>query len=194
MPPSASGSRARRDASRVYVVAPNYPCLYMSTDGGPSMSAVTTLPTAVTSAWQVAVSQSGATLYVTSGMRVFYSADRAQTWQERTAVGTYTAARVLKLSIDPTDPNTLYASASSAIYSLAVDPTSAQVVYSSTDSALLKSLDGGATWNPLPWDASAAGGYPIVVGIDPKHPSILYPSGVATIARSVDGGTSRQFN
>ena len=27
------------DATRIYVVAPNYPCLYMSTDGGASMSA-----------------------------------------------------------------------------------------------------------------------------------------------------------
>jgi photosystem II stability/assembly factor-like uncharacterized protein len=70
------------DATRVYVVAPNYPCLYVSTDGGASMSAVTTLPTAVTSAWQVAVSQNGASLYVTSGMRVFFSADRTKTWQE----------------------------------------------------------------------------------------------------------------
>ena len=58
-------------SNRVYLITPNYPCLYMSTDGGASMSSVMTLPTAVTSAWQIAVSQSGTTLYVTSGMRVF---------------------------------------------------------------------------------------------------------------------------
>jgi hypothetical protein len=34
------------DPARVYVVAPNYPTFYVSTDGGATMSAVTTLPTA----------------------------------------------------------------------------------------------------------------------------------------------------
>jgi uncharacterized repeat protein (TIGR01451 family) len=121
------------DSNRVYVVAPNYPCLYMSTDGGASLSAVTSLPTAVTSAWQIAVSQSGTTLYVTSDKRVFYSADRAITWHERTAVGTYVNARVLKLSIDPTDANTLYASATT----------------SATDAGIFVTHDGAVTWQLL---------------------------------------------
>jgi len=99
------------DATRIYAVASDYPCLYVSTDGGASMSAMTTLPTAVANGWQVAVSQNGATLYVAAGGRIFYSVDRAKTWQERTAVSTYPAALVFKLLIDPTDANTLYASA-----------------------------------------------------------------------------------
>jgi uncharacterized repeat protein (TIGR01451 family) len=83
--------------------------------------------------------------------------------------------------------------ASSAIYALAVDPTNAMIVYTATDSALLKSIDGGTTWNPLTWDRVASLGYPVVVAIDPKHPSILYASSVARFARSVDGGTSWQI-
>ena len=121
------------DSNRVYLITPNYPCLYMSTDGGASMSSVMTLPTAVTSAWQIAVSQSGTTLYVTSGMRVFISTDRANTWQERTAVGTYSSGRVLKLSIDPTDSNTLYASATT----------------SATDAGIFATHDGAMTWQLL---------------------------------------------
>ncbi len=121
------------DSTRVYVVAPNYPSLYVSTDGGATLSAVASLPTAITSAWQVAVSQNGTTLYVTSGMQVFRSTDRANTWQQRTAVGSYSAARVFKLVIDPTDSNTLYASAST----------------SATDAGIFATHDGALTWQLL---------------------------------------------
>lgn len=121
------------DATRIYAVAPDYPCLYVSTDGGASMSAVTTLPTALANGWQVAVSQNGATLYVAAGARIFYSVDRAKTWQERTAVSTYPAAMVFKLLIDPTDANTLYASATT----------------SATDGGIFVTHDGAMTWQPL---------------------------------------------
>jgi uncharacterized repeat protein (TIGR01451 family) len=202
------------DSNRVYVIAPNYPCLYVSTDGGASLSAVTTLPTAVTSAWQIAVSQSGTTLYVTSGMRVFYSTDRANTWQERTAVGTYSGGRVLKLSIDPTDPNTLYAST----------PTSA------TDAGIFATHDGAMTWQllesgsestslPTDFAVNAANSNQIwsarydgvwvsnnkgvnwsnvlaaaaftAIAIDPSNPAILYAgTPYGSIYRTVDAGTT----
>src|SRR5258708_25129272 len=94
------------DAARIYVVTPNYPYLYVSTDGGASLSAVTSLPTGIRSAWQVAVSQNGATLYLAAGGRVFYSADRAATWQERTAGSTDSGGLVFKLSDQPPEPDT----------------------------------------------------------------------------------------
>src|SRR5258708_2605871 len=121
------------DATRIYVVAPSYPSLYVSTDGGASLAAVTSLPTPVTTAWQVAVSQNGAILYVAAGGRIFYSADRATTWQERTAVSTYSGALVFKLSIDPTDANTLYAGART----------------SGTDAGIFVTHDGAMTWQLL---------------------------------------------
>jgi uncharacterized repeat protein (TIGR01451 family) len=80
---------------------------------------------------------------------------------------------------------------SSGIDSLAVDPTNASIVYAATESGLLKSADGGATWNPLAWNASANDGYPDSIAIDPKHPSILYASR-GFIARSADGGVTWQ--
>jgi uncharacterized repeat protein (TIGR01451 family) len=83
--------------------------------------------------------------------------------------------------------------ASSAIYALAVDPTNAMIVYTATDSALLKSNDGGMTWNSLGWDRAASEGYPSFVAIDPTHPGILIASSTASVARSVDGGTSWQY-
>jgi uncharacterized repeat protein (TIGR01451 family) len=202
------------DSNRVYLIAPNYPCLYVSTDGGASMSAVMTLPTAVTSAWQIAVSQSGTTLYVTSGMRVFFSTDRASTWQERTAVGTYASARVLKLSIDPTDPNTLYASATTSatdagIFAthdgamtwqllesgnestslptdFAINAANSNQVWSARYDGVWVSNNKGITWsNVLTGPASTA------IAIDPSNPAILYAgTPYGSIYRTADAGTT----
>jgi len=97
------------DPTHIYVTAPNAPSLYVSTDGGNTLSTSTTLPAAVTQALQLAVSHDGTTLYITSGAQVFSSSDRGQTWQQRMAVGTDPVARVTTLIIDPTDSNTLYA-------------------------------------------------------------------------------------
>lgn len=121
------------DPTRVYVVAPNYPSLYVSTDGGATMSAVTTLPTIFTSSWQVAVSQSGTTLYMNSGAQIYCSTDRANTWTARTAVSTYSGAQVWKLAIDPTDSNTLFATAT----------------ISTTAEGTFVSHDGAMTWQLL---------------------------------------------
>jgi uncharacterized repeat protein (TIGR01451 family) len=83
--------------------------------------------------------------------------------------------------------------ASSAIYTLVVDPTNANLVYIATASAALKSIDGGATWNPMTWNTAPFSGYPVMVAVDPQHPSILYAGGEAVqLARSADGGTTWQ--
>jgi uncharacterized repeat protein (TIGR01451 family) len=145
------------DATRVYVVAPNYPSLYVSTDGGATLTAVTTIPTAVTNGWQVAVSQNGMTIYVTSGMQVFCSTDRANTWQQRTSVGTYSAAQVYKLLIDPTDSNTLYATATT----------------SATDAGIFASHDGAMTWQLLT-SGSEATSLPVDLAINAANSSQLW--------------------
>jgi photosystem II stability/assembly factor-like uncharacterized protein len=74
------------DPTRVYVVSVNAPCLYVSTDGGATLTANTSLPTAVTQAQQIAVGNDGATLYLSDGGRIFHSPDRGLTWQERVQV------------------------------------------------------------------------------------------------------------
>jgi uncharacterized repeat protein (TIGR01451 family) len=199
------------DATRLYVVTQNYPYLYMSTDGGASLSAVPSLPTGVTTAWQVAVSQNGATLYLAAGGRIFYSADRAVTWQERTAVSTYSSALVFKLSIDPTDANTLYAAArtsatdagifvthngavswqlltsGSQLTSLptdfAINAANSSQIWSARYDGVWASGDKGVTWTNVFATPSSA------ITIDPSNPAILYagtyPSG---IFRTVDAG------
>jgi uncharacterized repeat protein (TIGR01451 family) len=199
------------DAARIYVVTPSYPYLYVSTDGGASLSAVTSLPTGVTTAWQVAVSQNGATLYLAAGGRVFYSADRATTWQERTAVSTYSAALLFKLSIDPTDANTLYASARTSLTDagifvthdgamswqlltsgsqltslptdFAINAANSSQIWSARYDGVWASGDKGVTWANVFATPSSA------IAIDPSNPMILYagtyPGG---IFRTADAG------
>jgi uncharacterized repeat protein (TIGR01451 family) len=145
------------DPTRIYVVAPNAPLLYVSTDGGNTLAPLTTLPTNVTSAWQLAVSQNGSTLYLTGGAQVFCSTDRGQTWQLRTAVGSDPNARVLKLIIDPTDSNTLYAS----------------VITSATGAAILATHDGAMTWQTLE-SGSQSTNYAWDLAINPVNPTQLW--------------------
>jgi uncharacterized repeat protein (TIGR01451 family) len=201
------------DPARIYVVTPNYPSLYMSTDGGASLSAVTSLPTGVTTAWQVAVSHNGATVYLAAGGRIFYSADRATTWQERTAVSSYSAALVFKLSIDPTDANTLYASArtsatdagifvthdgamswqlltsgsqsTSLPADLAINAANSNQLWSARYDGVWASIDKGVHWANVFATASSA------IAIDPSNPMILYagtPYGL--VFRTADGGAT----
>jgi uncharacterized repeat protein (TIGR01451 family) len=201
------------DPTRVYVAAPNYPSLYMSTDGGATMSAVTTLPTAVQSGWQVAVSQGGTTLYVSSGAQIFRSTDRANTWTQRNAVSTYSGAVVWKLVIAPTDSNTLYAIANdsstgegtfvthdgamtwqqvifgdestSVPRDLAINAANSSQIWAAHDSGVWVSNDKGVTWT----NVLANGSFTITV--DPSNPAILYagtPGG--RVFRTADAGAT----
>ena len=197
------------DPNRVYIVAPNYPSLYMSTDGGATLSAVTTLPTAVTNAWQVAVSQSGTTLYVTSGKRIFYSTDRANTWTERTAVSTYSSAQVWKLAIDPTDSNTLYAHATMSATAegtfvthdgamtwqllagggvsqdFAINAANSNQIWSARFDGVWLSNDKGVTWTKVLANGASA------IAIDPSKPAILYAgTPLGSVFRTADAGAT----
>jgi uncharacterized repeat protein (TIGR01451 family) len=165
-------------------------------------------------AWQIAVGQSGAIIYVTAGARVFYSSDRAATWHERTVVNAYSGGRILKLMIDPTDPNTLYASAvtsatdagifvthdgamtwqllesgsesTSLPTDFAVNAANSNQVWSTRYDGVWVSSNKGVTWtNVLAAAAFSA------IAIDPSNPAVLYagtPNG--SIYRTVDTGAT----
>jgi uncharacterized repeat protein (TIGR01451 family) len=194
------------DPTRVYVVAPNYPSLYVSTDSGATLSAVTTVPTAAANTLQLAVSQSGTTLYVNSGAQIFCSTDRGTTWTQRTAVSTYSAAQVWKLAIDPTDSNTLYATAtmSSTAEGTFVTHDGAMTwqlvaaagvvqdfafngsqVWTARFDGVWYSNDKGATWTEATTSGASA------IAIDPSNPAIIYagsPNG--SVYRTPDAGVT----
>jgi photosystem II stability/assembly factor-like uncharacterized protein len=75
---------------------------------------------------------------------------------------------VLSVVIDPQNPSTLYA-----------------VVYALPGDLLLKSTDGGGSWNPVGSGLPESG---IVLAIDPQNPSTLYRGTYHGIFKSTDGG------
>jgi uncharacterized repeat protein (TIGR01451 family) len=194
------------DPTRVYVVAPNYPSLYVSTDSGATLSAVTTVPTAAASTWQLAVSQNGTTLYMNSGAQIFCSTDRGNTWTQRTAVSSYSAAQVWKMAIDPTDSNTLYATATMsasaegtfvshdgamtwqlpATGGVAQDFTfNGSQVWAARFDGVWYSNDKGVTWTNATTNGASA------IAIDPSNPAIIYAgSPYGSVYRTPDGGVT----
>ena len=162
------------DPQRIYVVAPNWPSLYVSTDGGATLAPAANLPTAVTQARQIAVSADGRTLYIVSGARVFRSVDRAQSWQAQGAMSADPLARVIRLIIDPTDANTLYATAYT----------------SATAEGVMASHDGGATWQPLLFGMPLSTSFAADLAINAANPLQLWVARDDGVWMSGDRGTT----
>jgi photosystem II stability/assembly factor-like uncharacterized protein len=121
---------------------------------------------------------------------VFKSTDSGATWTAQTSgIGN---PPVRKIAISPSDPRTLYASTyAGPIYrsndgsaswaptatgaytaALAVDPRSSSVVYVAGGTGLLKTTDGGASWNDT--SSGLPGDFVSSIAIDPVSPSVLY--------------------
>jgi len=191
--------------------------LATSTDGGNTWSLEPIFPGGNNQIFALA-SPAGApqSLLAATFSSLYQTTDAGGTWNE-VGGGIPSGASVSRLLTAPSDPMVAYAylnnvntSAQLGIYSsadggvswsaasatmsasppalLAVDPTAAKTLYGVTATALLKSTDGGATWTALPWNSSAAEGYPIALTVDPVHPQLLFASSVASIMRSPDGG------
>ena len=136
------------------------------------------------------------------------------------ALGLSSAAFV---AVDPQNPNTLYAIATSPAVSqrtllksvnggttftplslpsanpetLAIDPSNDQILYLGTfDQGLLKSSDGGATWTPSngSLQPSESGEFFFQgVWIDPNNPSVIFAYAIGNFYRSGDGGATWQM-
>ena len=165
------------DSSRIYVVAPNWPSVYVSSDGGATLAAAPNIPTSLTQAEQVVVSQDGMTLYVSSGAAIFSSTNRGQTWQQRTAIGADPLARVVRLIIDPTDSKTLYASA----------------ITSATGEAILASHDGAMTWQ-VSTSGSASQNFALDLSINPANPQQIWAARLDGLWVSNDRAASWQVS
>jgi len=202
------------DPTRIYVVAQNVPCLYVSTDGGATLAANAALPSTVTQAHQIAVGKDATTLYLSNDGRIFYSADRGQTWLERTALSADPTTSVLKLMIDPTDAKTLYAAIATAstgnegifathdgavtwqqltsgtesaslTMDLAINPTNPAQIWSAQYDGIWASADRGVHWSNVFTGAMFG------IAIDPNNPAILYAgTAFGKVYRSANAGVS----
>lgn len=202
------------DPARIYVVAQNVPCLYVSTDGGATLAANAALPSTVTQARQIAVGKDATTLYLSNDGRMFYSPDRGQTWVERTALSADPTTSIIKLIIDPTDAKTLYAAVATAstgnegIFAthdgavtwqqltsgtesasltadLAINPTNPAQIWSAQYDGVWVSADRGVHWS------NVFSGAMFAIAIDPNNPAILYAgTAFGKVYRSANAGVS----
>ncbi len=118
--------------------------------------------------------------------------------------------------VDPQNPNTIYAVTPSGLqrsvnagaaftpisvpsanlWSLAINPANDQILYVGTfDKGLLKSTDGGATWNASNGSLQPAQPNEFEfegIWIDPTNPNTVFANALAEFIRSSDGGATWQ--
>jgi uncharacterized repeat protein (TIGR01451 family) len=204
------------DSTRVYVTAPQWPSIYVSTDGGSSFQPLTAIPTAISQASEIAVSEDGGTLYVSNFGRLFRSADRGLAWTEITTVPTASTGGISRLHLEPGDPNTIYVSGftnsteaallrtrdggltwtvlysgvatNASIFDLAVSRANPAHVWIARADGLFRSTDRGATWTPVRTGAAYA-----TIALDPAAAgTALAGTPQGAVSRTLDGGASWQ--
>lgn len=149
--------------------------VFLSTDHGESWT-----PAASglegTRVWVVAAA--GSTLYVGSGYGLDHSTDRGASWNR------IYPSPISALAIAPSRPTTFYAGTTT--------------FYAGADPFVVKSTDGGETWQPA--GAGIRRGPIVTLAVDPRDPDIVY-AGAWTywdlgdtpgLFRSTDGGGSWQ--
>jgi len=183
--------------STVYVGIQDGWGVYKTTTGGSAWSnvlpGVTALALAVgsTGGPPPQVVYAGAQDYSSVGGGVYKSADDGVTWTE---VMTHT--QVNALTVDPTNPNVVYAGtegsgvfkstdggatwsavnaglAHSLVRVLAIDPTNTSVIYAGTwEGGVYQSANGGASWSAV--NAGLINTYIQALVIDPTNTNVLY--------------------
>jgi len=178
--------------------------LYKSTDAGMIWS-----PSNLTGVDGLAIDPSNTSvLYAnTQNSGIHKSTDGGESWfpilKGLTCVLGYT------LTMDPTNPNTIYAGNSCAVYkstdggeswiailvtsfglAVGIDPTDPGIVYAGTwGLGIYKSTDGGKTWIRFNTGLTAAGLLVTALAIDPTNPRLMYAGTYAGVFKSFPAGT-----
>jgi photosystem II stability/assembly factor-like uncharacterized protein len=203
-PPAIEASIAVDAATRTVYIASLGGGILKSRDGGqtfaPANQGLGSLIVA-----SLAMAQNDPNLvYAGTGAGIYKTTDGGATWS-----ATGSDLLPLSLIIDPTDPNILYAGfngdlqkttdggdtwLSSAngidnplVFSLAIDPNNTSVVYAGTaGTGAFKSVDGGATWNPLNVDTTVWSLY-----VDPSNSNVIYAGSNGNgVYKSTNAGAS----
>ena len=186
-------------------------CVFKSTDTGTSWKALGNIA-------EVSVlalgPTSASTIYAGTSGGVFKSTDGGNNWASLGLVGT----PISVLAIDPLTPSTLYAGGNGNVYKstnrggswtelnlgaapgteglwiagLALDPSTPSTLYVALGMGaggnLLKSMDGGESWNVIYAKAGPFYNTSSNLVIDPSTPSTLYR--INPLKKSTDGGMS----
>jgi photosystem II stability/assembly factor-like uncharacterized protein len=203
-PPAIEASIAVDSVTRTVYVASLGGGILKSGDGGQTFAAVNQgLGSLVVAS--LAMAQNDPNLiYAGTGVGIYKSINGGATWS-----ATGSDLLPLSLIIDPTNADILYAGfngdlqkttdggdtwVSSAngidnplVFSLAIDPKNTSVVYAGTaGTGAFKSVDGGATWNPLNVDSTVWSLY-----VDPTNSNVIYAGSNGNgVYKSTNAGAS----
>ena len=188
--------------------------IFKSMDGGGSWTAISGI--AGVSSLAIDPTNSS-TIYAGAGQGVVKSTNGGESWTSANTGLPSGSAGVL--AVDPITSSTLYTAtfggifkstngggnwsgmntlpSNSFIQSLSIDPLSPSTIYAVLNGAggmgILKTMDGGASWNAIHSSLSDANtGVPCIIcplAIDPTTPSTIYAAGFG-IVKSADGGQS----
>ncbi len=203
-PPAIEASIALDAATHTVYIASLGGGILKSQDGGQTFAAVNQgLDSPVVASLAMAHNNPNL-VYAGTNAGIYKTVDGGNTW-----LPTGSGDLPLSLIIDPTNPNILYAGfngdlqkttdggdtwVSSAngidnplVFSLAIDPTHPSVVYAGTaGTGAFKSIDGGATWNPLNVDTTVWALY-----VDPTNSNVVYAGSNGNgVFKSTNAGTS----
>jgi photosystem II stability/assembly factor-like uncharacterized protein len=203
-PPAIEASIAVDAATRTVYIASLGGGILKSRDGGqtfaPANQGLGSLVVA-----SLAMAQNDPNMvYAGTGAGIYKTTNGGATWS-----ATGSGLLPLSLIVDPTNSNTLYAGfngdlqkttdggdtwVSSAngidnplVFSLAIDPNNTSVLYAGTaGTGAFKSVDGGATWNPLNVDATVWSLY-----VDPTNSNVIYAGSNGNgVYKSTNAGAS----
>ena len=164
------------DASRVYA-ASEWDGLFRSVDAGTTWTATIPNPTCFYPGRVKAVAvhpTTPSTVYAAAGGCVCRSDDYGMTW---VSADIGASSFVTAVAIDPATPSTVYAARDGS------------VAYAS-HGGVLKSIDGGVTWNDAVTGFTDPHLATYALAIDPATPTTLYAGTEAGVFRSTDGAAS----
>src|SRR5271167_1742546 len=203
-PPSIEASIAIDDATRTVYIASLGGGILKSEDGGQTFAAANQGLDSLVVISLAMVHGNPNLVYAGTGAGIYKTINGGVTW-----IVTGNDLSPLSLIIDPTNANILYAGfngdlqktvdggdtwVSSAngidnplVFSLAIDPNSTSVLYAGTaGTGAFKSVDGGATWNPLTIDTTVWSLY-----VDPTNSNVIYAgSNGDGVYKSTNAGAS----
>jgi photosystem II stability/assembly factor-like uncharacterized protein len=203
-PPAIEASITVDPATRTVYIASLGGGILKSKDGGQTFKAANQGLGSLVVASLAMAQNDPSLVYAGTGAGIYKTTNGGATWS-----ATGSDLLPLSLIIDPADPNILYAGfngdlqkttdggdtwVSSAngidnpfIFSLAIDPNNTSVVYAGTaGTGAFKSVDGGATWNPLNVDTTVWSLY-----VDPTNSNVIYAGSNGNgVFKSTNAGAS----
>jgi photosystem II stability/assembly factor-like uncharacterized protein len=203
-PPAIEASIAVDAATRTVFIASLGGGILKSKDGGQTFAAANQGLDSLVVASLAMAHNDPDLIYAGTGAGIYKTVNGGSSWSV-----TGSGDLPLSLIIDPTNPNILYAGfngdlqktvdggdtwVSSAngidnpfVFSLAIDPNNSSVLYAGTaGTGAFKSVDGGATWNPLDVDTTVWSLY-----VDPTNSNVIYAGSNGNgVFKSTNAGAS----